>query len=83
MSENSGAKGGKGKDEPIRLGTKRKTFSEYVCAVARSTATFASTMSMEGRRLVRPEEEVEDMRAGGEEEQTHVRKDNVDGADRG
>ena len=34
----------------MRLGTKRKTFSEYVCAVARSTATLASTTSI-GPRL--------------------------------
>lgn len=30
---------------PMRFGTKRKTFSLYVWAVARSTATFASTTS--------------------------------------
>lgn len=35
---------------PIRLGTKRKTFSEYVWAVARSTATLASTTSIEPLR---------------------------------
>ena len=33
---------------PIRFGTNRNTFSEYVCAVARSTATLASTTSIEG-----------------------------------
>ena len=38
----------------MRLGTKRKTFSEYDWAVARSTADFASTTSMtEARLLVR------------------------------
>ena len=31
----------------MRLGAKRKTFSEYVCAVARSTAFLASTTSIE------------------------------------
>lgn len=35
---------------PMILGTKRKTFSEYVCAVARSTACLASTISMDARR---------------------------------
>lgn len=35
---------------PMMFGTKRKTFSEYVCAVARSTACLASTISMDARR---------------------------------
>ena len=38
------------KTAPIRLGTKRNTFSEYDCAVAKSTATLASTTSMDGPR---------------------------------
>lgn len=32
---------------PMMLGTKRKTFSEYVWAVAKSTATLASTCRRE------------------------------------
>lgn len=40
----------KGNNIPMRLGTKRKTFSEYDCAVARSTATFASTTPIEALR---------------------------------
>jgi hypothetical protein len=42
------------KDIPMRLGIKRNTFSLYVCAVARSTATFASTMSIEPRLRATP-----------------------------
>lgn len=34
---------------PMMLGTKRKTFSEYVWAVAKSTATLASTCRRESR----------------------------------
>ena len=40
-------------DAPMRLGTKRKTFSEYVWAVARSTASFASTTSTLARLCLR------------------------------
>jgi hypothetical protein len=43
---------------PIRFGTKRKTFSEYVCAVARSTANFASTTSIAFLRCPRDVPEV-------------------------
>lgn len=51
MSDNHGEKA---KGIPMMFGRKRKTFSVYDCAVARSTACFASTTSIGEplRRLV-------------------------------
>ena len=62
------------RDMPMRLGTKRKTFSEYVCDVARSTATFASTISIEGRLLVKTVERLPlgDIVGEEERERAHV-----------
>lgn len=47
-------------DTPMRFGTNRKTFSEYVCAVARSTANLASTTSTL-RPLLRMVEVIQDI----------------------
>ena len=65
------------RDGPIRLGTKRKTFSEYVWAVARSTATFASTTSTEGRDLLElfePREDMVNVGALGDEQRMRPRR---------